>query len=167
MNGDGRTDVRGLNGIADRVRGAYKSNRMLSFERRWLELILSSFAADGSEGLSVAGGEIDYVGTFRGVLERARFVARLGFRIALWLVALSPLWFAGRVRGFGALSLVQRQRLLGQLLEHRVYAVREAAFALKLAACLALFADDAVRARSGYDRAPTELSPLRSREARA
>jgi hypothetical protein len=124
---------------------------MLTFERRWVDGILSSFAAPDGPGLAPRAGEVDYVATFITMQQRARPLARLGFRAALWLVALAPLWLGLRLRTFTTLPLDVRQALLERLLTHRAHPVREAAFLLKLAASMALFASGALRARSGYD----------------
>ena len=72
-------------------------------------------------------------------------------RLSLWLIAWAPLWLGQAFGSMAALDARQRDVLLARLLEHRVFAVREAVFLLKLAACLALFANDDVRARSRYD----------------
>lgn len=135
---------------------------MLAFERRWVHDILSSFAPDGGPELAPRAGSIAYLASYEGMYGSARPIARVGFRLALWLVALAPLWLARRPRTLPRLALAERQALLERLLDHRVYAVREAAFLLKLCACLALFANDDLRARSGYDRPPEQV-PLRVR----
>lgn len=124
---------------------------MLEFERRWVHDILSSFAPEAGESLAPPAAQIDYVATFAGMHASARPLARAGFRLALWLVALSPCWLLRRGATMAGLPAAARRTLLARLLEHRVYVVREAAFLMKLAACLALFANDEVRARSGYD----------------
>ena len=133
---------------------------MLAFERRWAHAILSSFAPENGPGLAPRASDIEYVGTFVGLYESARLIARVGIRLGLWVVALAPFWLLGRARTIGRLTLEQRQALLERLLEHRAYPVREAAFLLKLCACLALFANDDVRSRSGYDRPERDLVPL-------
>jgi hypothetical protein len=133
---------------------------MLAFERRWVRDILSSFAPEGGPGLAPRVGEVDYERAFMSLHGSARLIARVGMRIALWLIALAPLWLRGERRTLPALPSEARQALLARLLEHRVYAVREAAFLMKLCACLALFANDAVRARSGYDGSHENLIPL-------
>ena len=138
---------------------------MRSFERRWVRIILGSFAAEGSPELAPRAGEADYLGTFLGLRASARPVARVGLRLALWLVALAPIWYQRRGCTFAALSGDERQALLATLLEHRVLAVREAAFMMKVAACLALFASDALRARSGYDPV-AQVVQLRAPSAR-
>jgi hypothetical protein len=124
---------------------------MRAFERRWVHDILSSFAPQGGPELAPRAGEVEYFPTFAGLHQSARGIARVGFRAALWLVALAPIWLLRRGCTFGKLALEERQALLGRLLDHPVYAVREAAFLLKFCACLALFASDDLRARSGYD----------------
>jgi hypothetical protein len=133
---------------------------MLQFERRWAQLILASFAPEGGPGLAPLPGEVDYVATFESMQLRARPLARVGLRAALWLVALAPLWLLGRFGTCARLSLAERQALLVRLAEHRAHPVREATFMLKLAACLALFASDDLRARSGYDGRVRHEAPL-------
>lgn len=135
---------------------------MLAFERRWAQVILSSFASESGPGLAPreSDGAIEYVGTFVGLYDSARLIARVGIRLGLWLIALAPMWLLGHMRTISRLTLEQRQTLLERLLEHRAYPVREAAFLLKLCASLAFFANDAVRARSGYDRPANDLVPL-------
>lgn len=126
---------------------------MLAFEARWVRIVLASFAPAAAPGLSPREGEVDYLATFASMRASAGPLARVGMRLALWLVALAPMWLAKRRGTMASVPLDVRQALLAALLEHRVYPVREAAFMLKLAASLALFASDAVRARSGYDGA--------------
>lgn len=77
--------------------------------------------------------------------------ARLALRAAIWLVAFSPFWLSGRVRGFSSLPRSERLTLLARLLEHPAFLVREAAFLLKTVACMGLLESDAMRKRSGYD----------------
>lgn len=149
--------------VAPHRERAYNELAMLAFERRWVREILGSFAPVGSAALSPREGDVDYLRAFYDLREQARPIARLGVRLALWLVALAPVWLLGRARTLPRLSLADRQALLARLLEHRVYFVREAAFLLKLTACVALFASEALRAQSGYDRAPRELILLERR----
>jgi len=140
---------------------------MFSFERRWVERILSSFVAADRPGLAPPGRGAQYVHTFESMQARARLLARLGFRAALWLIALAPHWLLRGTRSFARLSLDERQALLARTLEHPAHAVREAAFLLKLAACLAVFADEDTRARSGFDGRPNSESPLLRKPSRA
>ncbi|MET0344438.1 MAG: hypothetical protein ABW252_25720 [Polyangiales bacterium] len=124
---------------------------MLAFEARWVRIILASFAPVAGPALSPCEGEVDYEATFAGMRASAGPLARLGMRLALWLVALAPMWYARRRGTMSNQPLAVRQALLAALLDHRAYAVRESALMLKLAASVALFASDAVRARSDYD----------------
>ncbi len=124
---------------------------MLSFERRWAEVLLASFAPPGGPGLAPRPGEVDYLAAYETLRTRSTRLAGVGLRGALWLVALSPWWLGRSIWLLPAMPHSARVEVLAELLEHRVFAIREATFLLKLAACLALLGSESVRARSGYD----------------
>lgn len=128
---------------------------MLAFERRWAEAVLGGFATPGAPGLAPRPDEVDWVRGVTRFLARASTKGRLGVRVGLFLVVTAPLWCWGQLRTALSLSAEERARLLDELLAHRWFAVRELCLLLKLVACMTLFGVPAVRARSGYDPAPT------------
>jgi hypothetical protein len=67
------------------------------------------------------------------------------------MVALAPLWALGKLATFSTLARRERCELLGRLLVHHNFAVRELTMLLKLTAAIALLGTASVRARSGYD----------------
>lgn len=119
---------------------------------RWAAVILSGFVVSGATGLTTAPGEIDWLGGTRDFLEKASPKGRLGVRLGLLIAMTAPLWRWGRLTTAARLSEEDRARLLAELLEHRVYFVRELTLLLKLVGCMALLRPAAVRARTGYDR---------------
>jgi hypothetical protein len=127
---------------------------MLELEQQWAQGILASFAPPDGPGLAPRTGEVDYMPAFVALLTGAAPLSRVGLRLALWLVALSPLFVLFRPRTFMGLAPHERTALLGRLLEHRSFALRESTFLMKTAACLALLGSDTVRERSLYDGAP-------------
>jgi hypothetical protein len=143
---------------------------MTALEHHWAEQILSAFAplkADGDgRGLAPKAGEVDWLGTLELLRRRSTWLAALGLRAAIWLVALAPVWQLRRLTSVGALAPEERAAYLASLLSHRSFVVRELTLLLKLCASLALFANDAVRARSGYDRAQARPLALRAKGAR-
>ena len=124
---------------------------MFSFERRWVLVILATFAPTEGPGLAPRAGEVDYLHAFETLRTRSTTLAGWGLRGALWLTVLAPWWLGRSLATLPSLPQAARVELLAKLLEHRVFAVREAVFLLKLTACLALLGSDTVRARSGYD----------------
>lgn len=124
---------------------------MLSFERRWARHLLGAFAPVGGSGLAPREGEVDYVTALGRMMRGATPLAALGIRLALWLAALAPFWLWGRLTTITKLANERRTELLGQLLRHRLFAVRELALLLKLCAAMALLGTPSVRARSSYD----------------
>ena len=124
---------------------------MLAFERRWLSIILASFAPEGGPGLSPRTDQVRYLESFDLLYERGAPLARIGLRLALWIVVFSPLWLELRPHLLPSFQLEERQRLLARVIVLDALPLREAVFALRLCACLALFANEDLRARSGYD----------------
>ena len=96
---------------------------MLDFERRWVHVILCSFAPEAGSALAPQGAEPDYVATFEGLHASARHIARVGFRLALWLVALAPGWLLRRGGTMARLPLPARRELLDTLTTLRHTAV--------------------------------------------
>jgi len=134
---------------------------MFSFERRWVGVVLASFAPAEGPGLAPRPHEaVDYFAAFETLRTRSTRIAGLGLRAALWLVVLSPWWLGRSLSVLTGLPQAARLTLLAELLEHRVFAVREAVFLLKLTACLALLGHADVRARSGYDGRSPRALPL-------
>lgn len=125
--------------------------KWFAFERRWAKALLEAFAPPGDGGLAPKPGEVDYLATLDRMLRASTKKAALGTRIAVWLGGLSPLFVLGSFRTVSAFGMEARTRLLGALLRHRVFFVRELMLLLKLAACFALLGAPEVRARSRYD----------------
>lgn len=126
--------------------------RLTGFERRWARCVLSSFGADGDEGLQVPHERIDYASAVEEFCAAAGTRGRLGVRAALWLTQLSPVIVLGRAAPFTSLSVAERVDVLQRMLAHRLLLVRGFATLLKLVMSMAIFRDASVRADSHYDR---------------
>ena len=130
---------------------------MFGFERRWALSIMEAMAPSSGdppaqpELLTAAPGEADFQHALGRVYGRATPLARISMRLSIWLVTWAPLWVGLGAFSFGSLTLERRQELLERLLDHQLFAVREAAFMLKVCASLAILGAPGVRARSGYD----------------
>lgn len=125
---------------------------MTRFERRWAVAALEGFAGDGDLAKGETG--VDYGKTFDAMRAAGNAFAAFGLRLAVWMVALAPLWRLGRPRLFGSLSLEARASLLDKLQHSRAYLVRELTTLLKIVASMALLGSSVVRDRSHYDRLP-------------
>jgi hypothetical protein len=75
------------------------------------------------------------------------FQAALGLRLAIWIVALAPLFVLGRFTTVIGLDQVAREQLIVKLLANRSYALRSLVLILKTIGALLYAGDDAVRAR--------------------
>lgn len=129
------------------------SPAMFEFERRWARDALSAFAPEHGPGLAPSAGEVDFEAVLQRMLREVTPLARIGLRLAVWSVALAPLWLLGKFATISSLSSAHRPALLRALLTHRVFAIRELATLLKLCAAIALLGVPSVRSRSGYDNA--------------
>jgi hypothetical protein len=127
--------------------------KLTRLETRWARAAMEAFAP-------AEGGKVDHVAMLERIMRASTRRAALGLRLAIWLVAMAPLWLVGSLRTIVGVPLERRARILGRLLTHRVFAVRELTLLLKLNAAFALLHDAGVRARSGYDGQPRRL-PLR------
>ena len=126
---------------------------MTRWEQTWAEAVLTSFVVEGSPGLNVKNGEVDYLSTMHRMRAGGTALAAFGVRAAVWMVATAPLWLLGRFVMFGTLGRAERTELLCRLLNHKSFAVRELTLLLKLTAAIALLGTASVRARSHYDAA--------------
>ena len=124
---------------------------MTRWEQAWAHAVLNAFVVEGSAGLNVNQGEVDYLSALERMRERGTAVAAFGLRAAIWMVATAPLWLFGRFVMFGTLAGSERTELLSRLLTHKSFAVRELTLLLKLTAAMALLGTASVRARSHYD----------------
>ncbi|HKU42639.1 MAG TPA: hypothetical protein VJR89_30985 [Polyangiales bacterium] len=126
---------------------------MTRWERSWVVDVLAAFAPSSLDvrALAPRDGEVDYLRTWRRMLQGATPLARLGMRVALCMVALAPLWLLGRFATFSKLARSERTEVLSRLLRHTSHFVRELALLLKFSAAVALLGTPSVRARSGYD----------------
>lgn len=124
---------------------------MTRWEQAWAEAVLTAFVVEGAPGLDVSQGEVDYLSALGRMRERGTALAAFGLRAAIWMVAMAPLWLFGRFVMFGTLARAERTELLGRLLTHKSFAVRELTLLLKLTAAMALLGTASVRARSHYD----------------
>jgi len=124
---------------------------MTRLERTWMTDIVSAFAPQGGEGLAPRPSEVDFVAVFQQMGRQATRKAAFGLRLAIWLVAFSPLLLGRGLRLFSHLRPIERSALLAQMLRHRVFAIRELTLLLKFVAAIALLGTESVRERSGYD----------------
>lgn len=129
---------------------------MTRLELRWARTLLESFAPTGGPGLAPRAGQIDYLHTLHEMMRRVQPRAAWGLRLAIWLAALAPVWCWGRLATVTTLARDRRAALLGELLAHPSFAVRELVLLLKFVACVALLGSESMRARSRYDDAQAE-----------
>lgn len=136
---------------------------MLAIERRWAQVVLSSFA--GSKEGFVPDDDVDYVAAALMFTKAGSEKAALGLRVAVLMVITAPLWAWGKLRRLSSLPAEERSRLMDELLRHRFFFVREMCLLLKLVSCMAIFRSADARQRSGYDRPANGLRVIQEEAA--
>jgi hypothetical protein len=81
----------------------------------------------------------------------------VGIRIAIWIVALAPLFVLGRVVTIHGLSKPDREKVVARLVMSPIYAVRQLVIALKAVAALLYASDREVRTAM---LAPKQAPPI-------
>ncbi|QQR89848.1 MAG: hypothetical protein IPJ88_17010 [Myxococcales bacterium] len=128
---------------------------MLFFEKRWAQAILEAFAPK-RDGLWGAGIQrCDFLNAFATISQSSTPKARLGLRVALWMVALAPLWTGTRFCTMAKLPLQARTELLEGLISSKHFVVRELTTLLKLVSTMAMFSVSELRLASGYEKERT------------
>lgn len=135
---------------------------MTGVERRWISVVLPSFLDPSAGGLGLEPGEVDFVDGALTIYAASSPPARLGMRVALLAVMLSPLFIVGRLTSFARLDATERSAVLARICGHRLFVLRGIGVWLKLAASMAMFRVGSVRARSNHD-CPTGAPPTRLR----
>jgi hypothetical protein len=130
---------------------------LLRFERRWAVAAMEAIFPGSSDlGLSDIR-TMDVDGFLCELMALLPARAALGVRLAVWLVALAPMWVLYRFATIEQLTAGDRERVMIGLMSSQSYAVRSLALILKTLGALLYAGDNRVRA---------QLSPLSHRITR-
>ena len=132
--------------------------KLARFECRWAEAAMQAIFP-GSTEAGLAGIQAMDVRSFlRELMQSLPWRAALGFRLAVWLVAVAPLFLLHRFVTITRLGLDERERILAALVASPSYAVRSLVLLLKALGALLYAADERVRTRMAPAR--SGLVPL-------
>lgn len=116
--------------------------RLRSFELSWTDATFEAICSD-SKPRTVDPSEVrravDRVHParfFDDLLAGVPFEQSIGLRLALWVVALSPLFTLAKFKTIAALSPRDRERAIERLLSSSIYVVRQLAISIKAIATL-------------------------------
>jgi hypothetical protein len=141
--------------------------KLTRFENNWAKAALGAiFPGSSEEGLADIGG-MDVSGYLAELMASLPLKPALGLRVAIWLVALAPLFVIRRVATLPSLSQVDRERVVSALVASPSYALRSLVMLLKTFGALLYAGDDRVRARlRPRPAAPRNVVPLRVKRVR-
>jgi hypothetical protein len=137
--------------------------KLTPLEHTWAQAALvAMFPGSRDDGFADIAG-MDVHGYLVEVMRSLPFKARLGLRVAVWLVALAPLFVLRRVATIRSLAPADGERVVAELCASRWYGVRSLVMLLKTFGALLYAGDDRIRAR--LRPAPPAAVPLRIRRA--
>ncbi len=121
--------------------------KLTRFETAWAEAEMQAiFPGSNDDGLADICA-MDVRGFVTQTMRYMPFQAALGFRLAVWIVALAPLLLLGRLATIARLSLPDREKVVTRLLANKSYAIRSLVMILKTIGALLYAGHDGVRAR--------------------
>lgn len=117
---------------------------LLPFERAWTD---AAFDAIYPEGTPLGPGvrSMHPARFFDDLLHDVPLEQSVGLRLALWIVALAPLFTVAKLGTIASIAPVDRARVLERLLASPSYVVRQLALSLKAMATLLYARSDDVR----------------------
>lgn len=141
--------------------------RLTGIENRWAEAAMGAiFPGSREEGLTDIRA-MDVRGFLARVVASVPSKVALGLRLAVWIVALAPLFVLGRLATITSLAQADRERVVTALVSSRNYALRSLVMILKTMGALLYAGDDGVRARMMVPSKPKSLVTLRVKSAPA
>ncbi len=121
--------------------------KLTQFENTWARAALGAiFPGSSEEGLADIAG-MDVNGYLADVMDSLPLKPALGLRVAIWLIALAPIFVIGRVATLPRLGQVDRERVVATLFASPTYWLRSLVMLLKTFGALLYAGDDRVRAR--------------------
>lgn len=135
--------------------------RLRSFELSWTDATFEAICSDSRPRTldpNEARRAVERVHParfFDELLEEVPFEQFVGLRVALWVVALSPLFTLAKFATIASLSPRDRERAVDKLLSSSIYVVRQLAISIKALATLLSVA----RAPASADHAPASHPP--------
>jgi hypothetical protein len=141
--------------------------KLSRLEMGWAEASMGAIFPGSSEAGLADIQAMDVRGFLAQVMHVVPFQAALGLRLAVWLVALAPLFVLGRLCTIAGLSPADREKVVGKLVASPAYAIRSLVLILKTMGALLYAGDDAVRARMLVPRPKNALVALRTKRVQA
>ena len=141
--------------------------RLTGIENRWAEAAMGAiFPGSREEGLTDIRA-MDVRGFLGRVVASVPSKVAFGLRLAVWIVALAPLFVLGRLATITSLAQADRERVVATLVMSRNYALRSLVMILKTMGALLYAADDSVRERLKKPALVPATVPLRRKPVQA
>jgi hypothetical protein len=121
--------------------------KLTRFESTWAAASLVAIFP-GSDEAGLAGIEtMNVTGFLDELVPEMPLHAALGLRLAIWLLALAPLFVIGKLTTLARLGQLDREAVVAKLVASEWYAVRSLVMILKTFGAMLYAGDDRVRTR--------------------
>ena len=115
-------------------------------ETRWAHAAFGAiFPSGASDKIPLGICDLDLDGYLTDMRSRVPFRAALGLRIAIWVIALAPLFVLHRVATIASLDKASRETLMKKMLDSPIYVVRQLVMLLKALGAVLYAGTPAVR----------------------
>jgi hypothetical protein len=140
---------------------------LMGFERRWARAAFETIFPGPERGTLPLGiGDMDLDGFLDETLKSVPFEPAVGLRLAIWILALAPLFVLGRLATLASLSFEDRERVVARIAASPIYPVRSMVVMMKAIGALLYCGDPRVRPlMMGHGAASGAPVPLRLRAA--
>ncbi len=135
-------------------------------EIAWGSAALAAIFPGSSEQGLAAIGTMNVAGYLGEVMKGLPIRAALGLRMAVWIVALAPVFVLGRFVTIARLLQAEREAVIAHLMASESYVLRSLTLFLKTFGALLYAGTGAIRARMNAPPRPS-LVPPRLRRVRA
>jgi hypothetical protein len=109
--------------------------RLFEFEVTWAKAVFDAVLPEHA-GLPHGIAPMKPEHFFARTVAQSSIEQAIGMRLALWIVALAPIWFLRRPTTISSLVPTERQRILDRLLLSPIYVVRQLCLMLKAVASM-------------------------------
>jgi len=114
------------------MKASHQGRSLTQFELRWARAALEAMYPSGAcAALALGIGALDIEGFLADARSRAPAEAAFGLRVAIWIVALAPLFILRRARTIATIPQGDREVVLRALLRSPIYFVRQLVVFLK------------------------------------
>ncbi len=123
--------------------------KLARFENAWAQSILGAIFPGSRDAGFAAIGRMDVRGFLGQIMGSVPLKAQFGLRVAVWVIALSPLFVVRRFATLRGIEPEERERVVSALSASRWYLLRSLVMMMKTFGAMLYAGDNRIRERLG------------------